>query len=275
MKLKNYFCFLLVALMVTMTSSVFATEASPTTPATGGDVNMGPYLVTDNEDFASSLIGSSMDSFEIVNGVLVATMSAAGTGDPNFGIPLDMFTEEIDCSVYKVCAISLKLSTGGGSGCIYFDTSVNGGLGEDKIGLGTYADSTDWQTVTFDFSKNAKFDGTLTTFRLDPYSSCKDVKYEIKWIAFFKTVEDAQAFKGVFTAAETSAPTTSSTAASTSTSVPTTKPTTTAPTTQPTAAIATKVADGNLGTVIALVAGGIAIVAIVVIIFVKKKKQHH
>lgn len=276
MKLKKCFSLLVVAIMVMMTSSLIA-----------ADVKVGPYVVTNNNDFASTLTGSAINSFEIKNGVLLITMASAGTVDPNFNIPLDMLSAEVDCSVYKAFAINVKLSAGGDNAYVYFDTDVNPGLSEDKNLSIEYANSTDWQTIIWDFSKNAKFDGTLTTLRLDPFGECKDVTYEIKWIAFFKTAAEAAAFNGVFATSATSTnasvpnvsvPNASATSAATSTSVASTSATTKSPTVaaskqpSPTKAAIDK-SDGSQGLVISLIAGGIIIAAIVVFVVVKKKKQ--
>lgn len=161
----------------------------------------------------------------------------------------------------------MKTSGAPDKGYIYFDTDVNVGLGEDKMIPTDYADTSDWQTVVFNLSSNGKATGTLTTLRLDPFGQCKDASYEIKWIALFKTAEDAANFDGDFGPVATPEPTPTPEPTATPTPSPTPEATD-APT--PTKAPANSSPKGVVIAVIAVVAV-CAIVAIVVIIMKKKK----
>lgn len=234
-----------------------------------GKIDIGPFAVADYEDFVDAVSSkNAIDDVTFENGALNIQMAAPETGDPNLTFDLSYFLNgDIDLDTYKVVAFNVKISTGGGNGYIYFDTDNSPGLAESKMITGTYADTTDWQTITFDLTSNSNTNGNLTTLRLDPFNVCKDVTYQIKWIAFFKTVDDAKAFTGDFSPVATPVP--SPTPEPTPTPEKTEAPATSAPTATP----EVKNDPNTKGIVIAAVSAvaGIAIVAIIVVL-VKKKK---
>lgn len=249
---------------------VFVTIMAVSSNADGVDI--GPFIICDNDDVADGIFPmNAIDQVSIENGALNVVMFAAGTGDPNITFPLDTFMNgELDLNTYKAIAFRVKTqTTTADKGYIYFDTTDNAGLGEDKMIPMAYAESSDWQTLVFDLSGNAKATGTLTTLRLDPFAVCIDVPYEIKWIAFFKTAEDARNFNGDFTPVATPTPSPTPEPTPTPTPSPTREPTTV-----PTATKAPASSEGGNKTVIIAVAAALGVIAVVgiVAIVLKKKK---
>ena len=203
--------------------------------------------------------------------------------------------DEISADDYKVVQLGVRVNTDeGGSvtGNLYWQTDLHLGYSEPQNSQFKYDKTTDIQVINIDFTKVKKWEGVVGNLRYDPFTVAnEDTEIELYYIAFFPSMESAEAFGAAFLAEglpATPAPTEKPTAAPTAvpTEVPTAVPTEAATAVPTEAAVATDAPTDNsgnksdaksgnfpTGAVIGIVIGVVAIAAVISGVLISKSKK--
>ena len=284
---------------IEFTFSADGADVAPTaTPEPSGPVENGPAIILAFDDEEKYLDGSFFLSNvnEIEDMYFDAekkceVISMAAVGDPYFSVPLGQLAMEdeayeVDTAIYKYMQIGVRFNAAaaGTTGQFYFQTDEYPNIDERKDMRFSYKPTDDYQYVTVNMAKNSCWSGYLADSRLDPLSpSNSECDYELYYIAFFSTEEEAKAFGEKWLVEGTDAyPTPAATPTKAPTTAPTAFPTmipTSVPTEEPTPAVIDEPEDNkdnkkaNTGLIIGLAAGSAAVVAGGVIAFVALKKK--
>ena len=268
-----------------------AIEGSGTKPA-------GDYIMMTEDDNADALAlsGHYVEGTVTDDGTLLLTVDTTNN-DPYYEIKFAMvgLNDLVSCEEYPVMAMSVrvkgKISNGGGEAFMY--TSSVAGATVGYTGIVSYDYSTDdWQTIYVDAAMNARFrenaenGDTWEGLRFDVLAGRGDgdpMTVEIRWIAFFESVDAAVNFDGTFEAKEEKPTAEPSDATEAPAEEPTTAPTeapaadpTTAPTEAPTEAPSEAPAKEEKEGCGSVITGGAALVAVMtggVLLLGKKKRK--
>ena len=198
----------LLALIISfvMVFSLFAVNVMADNEAvTVTDKNVGGFFfLTDLEKSNHFTVSSTMEYVETVEDGL-AMSPKAGKGDPKCTLTFS----EVDSSFYgtdfvkyPIIVARVKLSRtlveGESKKGDFFLTDTTAEF-KDKSYSFTYAETTDWQTVIIDTSsKTSSFSELLLyKLRIDPCGAVdSDIEFIFQYVAFFDTMEAAQAFDG-------------------------------------------------------------------------------
>ncbi len=164
-----------------------------------------PHLIFDDESYVDSLSGyNTVESIYYEDGKVKLTFIKDGS-DPYVYLPLSLIGD-IPCDKYKVLAIGMNAPVYG-KGNIYFATDVNNDLNEDKnVSTSEYTTNGKIGIVIADLGSNPNYEGYVSQIRFDPYSAGVEGVLEIKWFAFFESVDAAYAFNGDFENVSTPTP---------------------------------------------------------------------
>ena len=162
------------------------------------------YVVFDNEGATGLLFGKNQVETEFEDEALKITVTG---GDPYFIVAM-VGAMGLDADEYRYAKISLKNESVNGTHCgFFFGTDVNPGpAGPDNTLFLISTEDTEYNSYVVDMidqcAEPGRWTGNVTAFRIDPIDASPaepgDVIY-IKYIAFFKTAEEAEAFDGNFT----------------------------------------------------------------------------
>lgn len=123
---------------------------------------------------------TNVASWSVADGILAGTLNTSGSLDATITVPVSSLN--LDTNVFDYVEIRMSQSAGSISE-IYFGTSTQGGLSEArKVSFGI-ADG-QFHTYIFDFSDDARWDGTLTAFRLDAANNKAGATFQIDYIRF-------------------------------------------------------------------------------------------
>ncbi len=107
----------------------------------------------------------------------------------------------LDTTKYPIMSFLMKKSAGSpNTGDMYIRTTNSGAYGSAGTNLTyTYQDVDTWQIVNVDMTKSSAWKDNLLSLRLDVFGGCTSSdKYEIAYVAFFKSTDAANAFAGKF-----------------------------------------------------------------------------
>ncbi|MBP5730318.1 MAG: hypothetical protein J6X19_03850 [Clostridia bacterium] len=114
--------------------------------------------------------------------------------DPMVYLPIYDICYNMNLRDYPYFAVCYKSTATNHNGVCYFSTANNTGLDESKTFAVDMQPSDDWTIAVSNSSKNKNWTGRLTQLRFDIASGEFSGEIQIKWIGFFKSREDAQAF---------------------------------------------------------------------------------
>ncbi len=116
--------------------------------------------------------------------------------DPYFFLPIALVKSGISCDKYRYVVMNIRTDSVGFSSSIYFATSNDGSLNEDKnVGsVNRITDSGEWESMVFDMGANVRWNGLLTSARFDPFGTVPEGldHIDIRWIAFVKAEKDLE-----------------------------------------------------------------------------------
>lgn len=149
--------------------------------------------------------GSEMNNLNLVYNTVNKSVMLDFVSDGNSDVtdPYVYFKPSgtsINADDYPIISFLIRKSEGSpSSGQVFFQTNTSGGLtGQTSVSF-PYQSTAEWQLVTVDLSENQLWSGELVQIRLDPFGNCKDTdEYEIRYIAFFKSLDAANKFNGSF-----------------------------------------------------------------------------
>ncbi len=271
-------------------------EATPTPAPVEEDVVLpGIYFTFDEEDKYDTFFSAGKEVEDIGWNAeekceqLVVTTST----DPyiTMNVPLaanDFFDDDLDCSKYKVLQIGVKVDANhGNGGQIYYTTDESTEPGETQVASLAYKNTTDFQALTVNFTKNRRWTGILTTLRYDVFGTLNadESTVNVYYVAFFETKADADAFAKVFavkgydafpvvatpTPKPTNTPTPTPTATPDVTEAPVEPEVTEAATEIPAGDDKDNKTDSGCGSV---VGGGAVVVAAAMAAFIIRRRKH-
>lgn len=126
----------------------------------------------------------------------------ANTGDridPFIYFPIGSIPEPVSCKEYYYLLIRVRASYPGNDSRLYFGTTVEPGLDENKS-LPFYAPfrgNGKWETAVVEFKYSAHYDGFISTVRFDPYGNWPEgLEYiDIAWFGFVRSEKDLDSFE--------------------------------------------------------------------------------
>lgn len=114
--------------------------------------------------------------------------------DPMIYLPVYDLCYNVNIRNYPYFAVCYK-STATNQNCVcYFATQTSAGLHETKTFGLTLSPTDDWAIAVGKPGNNRNWNGRLTQLRFDISSGEFSGQYTVKWIGFFKSENDAQAF---------------------------------------------------------------------------------
>ena len=114
--------------------------------------------------------------------------------DPMIFLPVYDICYNINLSQYPYIAVCYKSTTTDQDGHMYFATVQNAGLDESKNISIPMPHSDDWTLSVANAGRNGNWTGRLTTLRFDIAGSDFNGDFTVKWVGFFKTRDEANAF---------------------------------------------------------------------------------
>jgi len=114
--------------------------------------------------------------------------------DPMIYLPVYDICYNINLKNYPYVAVCYKSTAADQDGHFYFATTANEGLDESKNISISMPHSDDWTVTVAKAGKNSNWTGRLSTLRFDIAGGDFAGEFTVKWLAFFKTRDEANAF---------------------------------------------------------------------------------
>ena len=165
------------------------------------------FVFTAEDDVCDALLGGSKNLINDVyfNEKYYAIEVAQG-GDPYIELCFGTLAtlgdiDEISADENRVVQLAVRVNTEEGykSGSLYWQTDEHPGYSEAQNQTYNYAATDEIQLVNIDFTRIKKWEGTVGNLRYDPFfESAEDTTVEVYYVAFFKNMNDAEAFGARF-----------------------------------------------------------------------------
>ncbi len=204
---------ILLALTLSISAAVFSSgvngAAADTLAASESTASPGAMLVLNRQNY-TILTDTTHDWYENRppqkglyqlsaeyipdEGVSFGFLKNGSHADPMIYLPVYDVCYNINLKDYPYFAVCYKSTATNKNGVCYFATSNNPGLDESKNFSIDMSPSDDWTITAAHASKNKNWNGRLTQLRFDISSGEFSGNYTVKWVGFFKSRDEANAF---------------------------------------------------------------------------------